>query len=117
MSPGSWAFKPIPIGTESWLVFTIVLIALIIFIWLVTRLVARVTENSDPAETDRQMLTAVNDLHRKGDLSQEEFRSIKSQLVDRLHEDGTSSVEHPAGEEEHTEPSNSGEQPEESGAE
>ena len=86
MSFQAWGIMPIPIGTESWLVFTVVLIVLIIVIALIARLVTRATEDSDPAETDRQMLTAINDLHRKGDLSQKEFRSIKSQLVDRLHE-------------------------------
>lgn len=88
----SW-LRPIPIGTDSWLVFAVVLIALVIFIWLVARLVTRMTEDSDPAETDRQMLTAINDLHRKGDLSQEEFRSIKGQLIDRLQSDQRSSAD------------------------
>jgi uncharacterized membrane protein len=86
MSFKSWGIMPIPIGAESWLVFTVVLIVLIIVIALIACLVTRATEDSDPAETDRQMLTAINDLQRKGDLSQEEFRSIKGQLVDRLHE-------------------------------
>jgi hypothetical protein len=89
-----WALIPIPIGAESWVTFSAVLIVLIVFIGVVARLVTRVTEDSDPAETDRQMLTAINDLHRKGDLSQEEFRSIKGQLVDRLQKDRTS---YPAG--------------------
>lgn len=88
----SW-LRPIHIGTDSWLVFAVVLIALISFIWVVARLVTRMTEDSDPAETDRQMLTAINDLHRKGDLSQEEFRSIKGQLMDRLQSDLRSSAE------------------------
>ena len=77
--------NPIPIGTESWLVFAIVLIALVVFIWLISRLVTRATEDPDPTEVDRQMLTTINDLHRKGNLSHEEFRSIKGQLVGRLH--------------------------------
>ena len=79
---------PIPIGTDSWLVFAIVLVTLVIFIWLIARLTARVTGDTDPAETDRQMLTAITDLHRKGDLSLEEYRSIKSQLVRRLWDPG-----------------------------
>ena len=87
-----WGLKGIPIGTESWSIFVVVLIALIIFIWLIARLVTRATEDSDPAEVDRQMLTAINDLRRKGDLSQEEFRSIKGQLIDRLKDDYTSSI-------------------------
>jgi len=86
MSFKTWGIMPIPIGAESWLGFTVVLIVLIVVIGLITRLITRATEDSDPAETDRQMLTAINDLHLKGDLSQEEFRSIKGQLVDRLHD-------------------------------
>ena len=96
-----WGFVPIPIGAESWMTFTAVLIVLIVFIWVVARLVTRVTEDSDPAETDRQMLTAINDLHRKGDLSQKEFRSIKGQLVDRLQEDRKSSTTGSSDEEDH----------------
>ena len=87
-----WVLKPIPIVTESWLIFAVVLITLIVFIWLISRLVTRATEDSDPAEVDRQMLTAINDLHRKGDLSGEEFRSIKGQLVERLHENQRSAA-------------------------
>jgi len=83
-----WGLKAIPLRTDSWLVFAVVLIALVIFIWLIARLVARVTGDTDPAETDRRMLTAISDLHRKGDLSQEEYRSIKSQLVERLQDSG-----------------------------
>jgi len=82
--------------------FTAVLIVLIVSIWGVARLVTRVTEDSDPAETDRQMLTAINDLHRKGDLSQEEFRSIKGQLVDRLQEDRKSSPTGSSDKEDHS---------------
>ncbi|MCH2211986.1 MAG: hypothetical protein MK110_11835 [Fuerstiella sp.] len=84
MNQEFWGLPQVPLGTESWGVFTVVLIALMIFIWLTARLVTRATEDSDLTETDRQMLTAINDLHRKGDLSQQEFRSIKSQLVERL---------------------------------
>ena len=82
----------IPAPNGTWESFTVVLFALISFIWVVARLVTRVTEDSDPAETDRQMLTAINDLQRKGDLSQEEFRSIKGQLIERLHDDPNSST-------------------------
>lgn len=90
MNVGSWGLWEIPLRTDSWLIFAVVLIALIVFIWLIARLVTRATEDSDPAEIDRQMLTAINDLHRKGDLSQEEFRSIKGQLIERLNEHRTS---------------------------
>ena len=96
-----WVLKPIPIVTESWLVFAVVLIALIVFILLIARLVTRATEDSDPAEIDRQMLTAINDLRRKGDLPQEEFRSIKGQLIDRLKEGQTSSAATSSDNEDH----------------
>lgn len=96
-----WGLRGIPIGTDSWSIFVIVLIALIIFIWLIARLVTRATEDSDPAEVDRQMLTAINDLRRKGDLPQEEFRSIKGQLIDRLKEGQTSSAATSSDNEDH----------------
>ena len=87
---GRWA---VPIKTDSWLVFAIVLIGLIIFVWVIVRLITRVTDDTDPAETDRQMLSTISELHRKGDLSQEEFRSIKGRLVERLRNPGPVSVD------------------------
>ena len=97
----AWGIKPIPLVIDSWVTFAAVLVVLIIFIWVVARLVTRMSEDSDPAETDRQMLTAINDLRRKGDLSQEEFRSIKGQLIDRLVEDPKSSVTGSSDKEDH----------------
>jgi len=97
----AWGIKPIPLVIESWVTFAAVLVVLIIFIWVIARLVTRMSEDSDPAETDRQMLTAINDLRRKGDLSQEEFRSIKGQLIDRLHEDPKSSASGSSDKEDH----------------
>ena len=59
---------------------------MIIGIALIARLVTRATEDSDPAEIDRQILTANADLNRKGDLPQEEFRSVNyvSWLADHM---------------------------------
>ena len=57
---------------------------MIVLIWLIVRLIARVNEDTDPAEADREMLLTLSDLRREGDLTQEEFRSIKSRLVTRL---------------------------------
>ncbi len=39
---------------------------------VIIRLVARVNEDTDPAEADRQMLLAINELHREGDLDNED---------------------------------------------
>ena len=69
---------------RSWLIFLVALVGLFIVIWQVIRLVARVNEDSDPAEADHEMLLVLSELHREGDLTKEEFRSIKGQIVGRL---------------------------------
>lgn len=80
----AWKLKELPLPVDTWWGYAIVLFVVIFAIWAVSRLIAPLTEDSDPAEIDRQMLTAINELHRQGDLSKEEFRSIKNQLVTRL---------------------------------
>ncbi len=72
---------------KSWWGLLIALTLLVALIWWIIRLVARVNEDTDPAEADRQMLMAIHELHREGDLDNEEFRSIKSQIVERLTSD------------------------------
>jgi len=79
-----WRPIPLPLPVDTWWGFGVVLVLLVLFVWMIVRLVSRETDDIDPAEVDRQMLTAINELHRQGDLSQEEFRSIKGQLVERL---------------------------------
>ncbi len=69
---------------SSWLLSLAGLVGLIVLIWLVVRLIARVNEDSDPAEADRDMLLTLDELRREGDLTQEEFRSIKSRLIQRM---------------------------------
>ena len=69
---------------SSWLPILAGLVGLIVLIWLIVRLIARVNEDTDPAEADREMLLTLSDLRREGDLTQEEFRSIKSRLVQRM---------------------------------
>ncbi|MFN9969280.1 MAG: hypothetical protein ACK58T_05215, partial [Phycisphaerae bacterium] len=62
----------------------IALACLVMLIWLIFHLTASVTDDTDPAESDRQMLLTVHELHREGDLTAEEFRSLKGQLVQRI---------------------------------
>lgn len=69
---------------SSWLWFLAAMFGLTIMIWVIVRLVARVNEDTDPAEADREMLLALSELHQEGDLTPDEYRSIKSQLVGRL---------------------------------
>ncbi len=75
---------------KSWWGLLIALTLLVALIWWIIRLVARVNEDTDPAEADRQMLMAIHELHREGDLDNEEFRSIKSQIVVRLTSEDSS---------------------------
>lgn len=85
-----WTAPELPV--DSWWFFAVVLVLLIFVIWGVARLTTSVTGDIDPAEIDRQMLTAVSELRSQGELTSEEYRSIKSRLVDRLS-DQTSSAD------------------------
>lgn len=69
---------------SSWIPFGVSLICLIMLIWMILQLTTRLTEDTDPAESDRQMLLSIHELHREGDLTTEEFRSLKGQLVQRI---------------------------------
>ncbi|HIE95692.1 MAG TPA: hypothetical protein EYQ63_01445 [Fuerstia sp.] len=80
-----WSSPELPV--DSWWFFAVVLFVLIFFIWVVARLTAAATDDTDPAVVDRQMLTAVSELRSRGELTQEEFRSIKSRLVVRLSDE------------------------------
>ena len=70
----------------EWARFAAGLIAVVILSWAIFKLVAHVRGIEDPAAAEQLMLTQIGDLHREGDLSQEEYRSIKSRLVDRIEE-------------------------------
>ena len=78
----NWSAPKLPF--DEWWFFGVALVLLVVFIWLVARLLMPTTDDVDPAEIDRQMLSAVNELRSQGELTQEEFRSIKSRLVTRL---------------------------------
>lgn len=79
-----WLWKMPELPVDSWWFLAIVLVFLVFTIWLVARLTPTLTDDIDPAETHRQMLTAVRELHSQGELTPEEYRSIKSQLIERL---------------------------------
>lgn len=76
--------------TNSWLALAVGAVVLVIFIWWIARLSTHAAEDIDRAELDRQMLTAVSDLRSQGELTQEEYRSIKGRLVERLASDDSS---------------------------
>jgi hypothetical protein len=75
----------------NWWPSAIGLVCLVVLIWVIVRLVTRVNEDADPAAIDREMLSAINELHREGDLTPDEYRSIKGQLVRRLQTPDSSS--------------------------
>ncbi len=56
----------------------------VIAAWLFYRIRARSRDRDDPAAAEQQMLTQLEDLRREGDLTEEEFRLIKGQLVKRI---------------------------------
>ena len=85
-----WNWKVPELPVDNWWFVGIVLVLLMFSIWVVARLTTSVTDDIDPAEIDRQMLTAVSELHSQGELTQDEYRSIKGRLIERLHAEGSS---------------------------
>lgn len=94
---------------DSWWFCGIVLILLMFAIWLIARLTASATEESDPAAIHREMLTAVSELHSRGELTPDEYRSIKSRLVEQLSGDSPSNDSDDSSHEEQPEKENKGE--------
>jgi hypothetical protein len=78
-------YKLLQLPDVSWISFLVATSSLIVVIWIIVRLVSRVNEDVDPAEADREMLQALNDLRRGGDLTDDEFRLIKGQITNRLN--------------------------------
>jgi hypothetical protein len=79
----SW-YKLLQLPDLSWWQLLFAAAGVVVVIWSILRLAARVNEDVDPAEADREMLEALNDLRREGDLTEDEFRSIKGQITGRL---------------------------------
>lgn len=66
------------LGVWIGLVFAIVLLA-----WIVSRVRAWYREDDGPAGNAQQMLSEIREMYVEGELSEEEFRSIKGRLKDR----------------------------------
>lgn len=78
-------WKMLHLPDISWLELLGAAACLVVVIWAILRLVSRVNEDVDPAEADKEMLQALMDLRREGQVSEDEFRSIKGQIVSRLN--------------------------------
>jgi len=57
------------------------LLLLVLAAWLIFRIRARFRDRADSTADDQQMLLQLGDLRREGDLSEEEYRSIKGKLT------------------------------------
>ena len=68
----------------TWWQFLFAAACLVVLIWSIVRFISRVHEDIDPAESDQDMLNAISELRREGDLTEDEYRSIKSQLLGRM---------------------------------
>ena len=53
-------------------------------IWLIVQIKSRYCDNEDPKVAEHEMLVEIRELHRQGDLSEQEYRSIKNQLIQRI---------------------------------
>lgn len=62
----------------------LLVIVLAVSVWVILRVRAQIRDNADRAGADHGMLSQLGELHRQGHLSEEEYRSIKSRLVQRL---------------------------------
>lgn len=74
----------------NWWQFLFAAACLVVLIWQIARFVSRVHEDVDPAESDQDMLNAISELRREGDLTEDEYRSIKRQLMGRMSSDFSS---------------------------
>lgn len=78
---------------DEWLKFIGAFLALGAMIWLIVRIKTWLQGGEDPAEGDQSLLMQFSELHREGELTEEEYRSIKGRLVARL--DGSLRPESP----------------------
>ncbi len=62
----------------------LVLILLLVGIWLIVIIRSRFRGREDHAATAHLMLSQLGELHREGDLTDDEFRSIKNRLINQI---------------------------------
>lgn len=59
-------------------------LVVLVAVWLVVRIRAWSRDDEDPAAAEHQMLSHLADLRREGNLSEEEYRSIKGRLARKI---------------------------------
>ncbi len=60
------------------------IVALLVLAWLVHIVRTWYWDSEDHTGGEEELLTHLRDLKREGELSEEEFRSIKSRLIERM---------------------------------
>lgn len=87
-------------GTNEWMILNasliewiVLLVSIIVLSWLIVRIRSRFREDEGPTAQDHELLLQFRDLHRQGDLTDGEFRSIKSRIMERT--DGSQDGEQP----------------------
>ena len=63
--------------------------ALLVLAWAVSRIRAWFREDDDPVGNAQEMLSEIREMYVEGDLSEEEFRSIKGRLTERVDRTST----------------------------
>ena len=61
-------------------------------LWGIVKIRSWFRERDDPAASANQMLSQYREMHQRGDLSEEEYRLIKSRLTHQLRRDRDSPV-------------------------
>lgn len=59
-------------------------VALLVLAWVVYRLRTWYGDDADRTDGNHELLTHLRDLRREGEVSEEEFRSIKGRLTERM---------------------------------
>ena len=78
-------FKELFEGSVLEWILAVVLLSFLI--WLIVWIVGRFRENENRHVDVSELLLQFSEMHREGDLSDDEFRSIKKQLVDPAKKD------------------------------
>lgn len=74
---------------ESGLIFVGLLVVIGLGLWAVSWIRSRLADDEGSSAEDHRLLTQIADLKEQGDLTEEEYRSIKGRLVERI-DDSTS---------------------------
>lgn len=79
--------NPLPdVISESWYLYVGLILAVSILIWVIIQIRTRLRDDTDHAADPWQLLKQMQDLHRGGELTEEEYRSIKSRLISQNDE-------------------------------